>query len=520
MGMGDAWLQGLGLLDPSVLGFLFLGVVLCQIVGVIPGLGGPFIIALLLPFTFAMDPMAAIAMLVGAAVTSGTGNSATAILLGLPGSSQGIATLFDGFPMAQKGQGGRALSAALLASLVGGFLGALVLGIMMPLVRPVVLAMGPAEFFVLILAALVLMSRIVQGDTIRALIAGGLGIGIATIGQEGGSGVIRYTFGTYFLWDGISIVPVVIGMFAIAEMISLAMKGTPVAGREAGTIGWAQCIEGAKDVVREWRASAISGITGVVVGLIPGLGGSTAGLLAYSNVAMLSKRRSEFGKGTVEGVIAADGATNSKEGAALVTTLAFGIPGSTTMALLLAAFIGFGIQPGTGMLREDADITWAIVWLLLLANVIATTAMLLASKYLAAVTLLRPSLIVAPVIVISLFGAYVSRGQIGDMWIAAGFGVVGWLFKTYGYPRVMLTIGFVLGGLLEHNMLLASSLYGWGFLRRPISFLLVAVVVLGLFAPPVWRAVRKRLPDRGGKDAPPEGAGAEGEREPEGSDAP
>ncbi|MEX2375193.1 MAG: tripartite tricarboxylate transporter permease [Dehalococcoidia bacterium] len=487
--MADA-IAGLSLLSPTVFAFMLLGVVVTQIVVIIPGLGAAVALAILLPFMFGLEPTAAIAMLVGAAVTSGTGNSVTGVLFGVPGSPTGVATIFDGYPMTKKGQGSRALAAALMASMVGGLLGAIVLAFMIPIVRPLILAFGPSEFFLMVIAALVVMASLGREDRIRGLISGFLGLFFAFVGQEVSTGVPRYTMGQLYLWDGLKLVPALIGLFAVAEMIRLMTQGGAIAeqGTPADIAG--QRWQGILDVFREWRVTLQSSMVGVLIGLVPGLGGGTAQFVAYGQAVKTSKNPSEFGKGTVKGVIAADACTNSKEGGALVTTLAFAIPGSPTMAILLVALVLMGVTPGSEMLSTNLDITWMIVWVLVFANILAGGLTLLFSSRLARLSFVPISLLVAPVLAVSIFGSYATTRHVGDIWTALAFGLLGYAFIQYGYSRALLIIGMVLGPILEQNLTLAIQLYGWDFIRRPISIGLTVIIVVLLATPIIGFARR------------------------------
>jgi putative tricarboxylic transport membrane protein len=492
--VGDAF----GLLTLEALLFLCAGVMVAQVAAVIPGLGGAFTLAILLPFTLGMEPTSAIAMLVGAAVTSGTGNSVTSILFGVPGSPGGVATVFDGYPMAQQGKANRALYAALTASLVGGLLGAVVLALAIPVVRPLILAVGPAEFTILVVLAVVMMGSIGTSSKLKGLVSGLAGLGLAMIGQETSTATLRYDYGLLYLWEGIPIVPALIGMFAITEMMLLIRSGRSISevSLEGVDLG-AQRRQGLLDVFRNWKITLASSSSGTLIGLVPGLGAETAQFVAYSQAVKMYPKK-EFGKGQVEGVIAADAATNAKEGGALVTTLALGLPGSATMAILLIALITFGVTPGRSMVTDQLSLTWMIIMVLVLANVVATTLVMLFARPLAKITFLGSSVIVASVIMVSFFGSYGVDRQIGDVVTAIVFGLVGYAMVRTGFSRVTLVVGLVLGPILEHNLLLSYYIYGWDFLTRPITVLLIVVTVLMPLAARLRGLLAARRADKGG----------------------
>jgi putative tricarboxylic transport membrane protein len=487
----EAILQALSMLRPEVLIALLVGVVLCQIIVTIPGLGGSFVLVLVFPFAMTMDPLPAIAVLLGAAVVSGTGNTFTSVLFGVPGSSMGIASIFDGYPMARRGEASRALSAAFTASAVGGLFGAAVLALLIPVMRPVVLLFGPPEFFALVVVALVFISVVGTTDSLKALLAGGLGFMLAMVGQEPTTAALRYTYGQLYLWDGIGLVPFLIGLFAVSEMMRLFVeKGT--ISKAGAVTAKGQVLRGFFDVFRHWKATLQSSIVGVIVGMVPGLGGESAQFLAYSQVSRTSANRKDFGKGSVEGVIAADAATNAKEGGSLVPTLLLGIPGSSGMAILLLMLITIGVQPGRNLLDENLEILWFMVLLLVLASVLASVFCIATIRFMAKATLMPVASIIAPVMVVSFFGAYATKFSLGDLLVVFFSGTVGFLMVRYGYSRTTLVIGYVLGGLAEYNFLMARRIFGWSFLTRPIVMGLGVVLVITIFGPIVQSVIRAR----------------------------
>ena len=491
--IGDA----LGMLTPDVLIALFVGVILCQIVVAVPGLGGPFVLVMVLPFALTMDPISAIAILIGAAVVSGTGNTVTSVLFGVPGSSMGIASIFDGYPMAKRGEATRALAAGFTASGVGGIFGAIVLALLIPVMRPVVLLFGPPEFFMLVLTAIVFIAMIGSSDPIKALLAGGVGLMLAMVGQEPTTAALRFTFGQLYLWDGVELVPFLIGLFAIAEMLRLTIdRGT--ISRSGSVHAKGQTKQGILDVFRHWTATLQSSVVGVLVGIVPGLGGEAAQFLAYSQVSRTSKNRKEFGNGAVEGVIAADAATNSKEGGSLVPTLLLGIPGSSGMAILLLMLIAVGVQPGRNLLEENLEILWLMVIILVIASVLASLFCLSAVRLLAKATTVPAATIIAPVFVVSFFGAYATNYSFGDIVVLLVSGIVGFFMVRYGYSRTTLVIGYVLGGLAETNFLLARRIFGWTFLTRPIVLGLMAILALTVLVPAA-KALNHRIRSHRGR---------------------
>jgi TctA family transporter len=483
-------LEGLALITPMVMLYVVLGVVITTVVVIIPGLGGMFALAILLPFVFRMDPVTGIAFLMAMNVVNGTGNTITSVLFGIPGSASGVASTFDGFPMTQRGEGIRAVSAGLTASTLGGIIGAIVLALSLPILRPIVLAFRSPEFFTLIVAAIIFMAFIGGGDPVRSLISGGLGLLLAFVGMEISTGTQRYTFGQLYLWDGLPLIPMLLGLYAVSEMISLMNRGGAIAQRRSGERASQQLLAGIRDNFTHWKAVLQSSTAGLWVGLAPGLGDAAAQFVGYSQVARTSRNRDQFGKGAVEGVIAADAATNSKEGGALIPTLAFGIPGSSSMAIIIAAFLAFGIQPGPEMLTTNVSIVWMIIFIMVIANVLAAALCMGITPLMAKVTSLRASLIVAPILIFSVFGAYSTNYNFLDIIILFVFGIVGYLLKEFGYSRPIFLIGFVLGEVMEQHYLLSRRIYGFAFFQRPIVILLIVALTVMIAGPYVKNMLR------------------------------
>lgn len=476
-GMAEGW----ALLTWQTLGWASIGVLIASAVAVMPGLGGAFVLAILIPVAFSLEPMAGIAILTAAIVVTSTANTITGVLFGIPGSASGVATIFDGYPMAQRGEGGRAVSAGLVASLVGGLIGAVALGALLPIARPMVLAFGPPEFFSLVLVAVLVIAQIQEGETLRSLISGALGFMVSFVGVHNATAAFRFTFGSGYLSEGFPLIAVVIGLFAIAEMIDLGRRRTSIASGPSLDnmgLGWSQTVQGAKDVFIHWRETLSSSIIGVVVGIIPGMGSGAAQFLAYGHAARVSPNREQFGKGAVEGVIASDAATNSKEGGSLVPTLVFGVPGSANMAILLAAYIGIGITPGPSMVTTQLPLTWMIIWLIVLSNVLATALSLFASIPLAKLTLIKGERLVPAIILICLWGGFTASFSGGDLFVVIAFGFFGYVLKKFGYSRSTFVIGLVLAPLVESNYVLAMRLWGPAFLLRPWTMVILAIPVL------------------------------------------
>jgi TctA family transporter len=471
------------LLDPYRLLMLSCGVVMGLVLGILPGIGGLSGTALLLPFTFTMDPYTAFALLLGLASTTSTGDPIPAIMFGVPGGAGSAATVLDGLPMARRGEAGRALSAAYMSSMLGGIFGALLLALTLPLLRPMMLYLGSPEL--LAFSALgISMVAVLSGNTpLRGMVAALLGILIAMIGTDPQTGTLRWTFDYLYLWDGLPLVPVVLGLFALPELCDLAVARSAIATDvryDARGGMW----QGAKDCFTHWWLVLRCSWIGAAFGAVPGIGGAVIDWLAYGHAVRTEKGASQtFGKGDVRGVIAAESANNAREGGALVPTVAFGVPGSAGMAILLGAFLIHGLVPGPEMLSKHLDITYSMVWSIALANILGAGLCYLFSGQFARLATLRYTLILPCVLGIIYIGAFEGSRSWGDLFSLLAFGVLGWTMKQLRWPRPPLILGLVLGDTVERNLFISVERYDLAWLPRPIVLGLLALALVGLVRP-------------------------------------
>ena len=495
--MFDALFNGLSLaLGWPAFGLMLLTIPIGLVIGIIPGLGGNLGLALLIPFTFGMSPAMGFAFLLGMHAVVQTGSPIPAILFDTPGAGPAAATCIDGYPMAQKGEAGRAMGAALASSGVGGVIGAICMALTVPVIRPIVLAFGPPEFFMMAILGLTFISLMSGDSVMKGLIAGGIGMIISFVGMDPQTGVIRFAFGQLYLFDGIHIVTVVIGLFAVAEVIDLGIKGGSIAHTKPTDIKGSGVRQGFKDTLIHWKLVLRCSIIGDIIGMIPGLGGDAAAFICYGHAIQSSKHPERFGKGTVEGVLAPESANNSKEGGALIPTLAFGVPGSSGMAILLGAFMILGVAPGPEMLTKHIDLVFSMVWVLVFANVIAVLMCLAFVGHLAKVTFIRTSIIIPFVLIFGILGSYLTTNHFGDILISLIMGGVGYAMKKFDYPRAPLILGIVLGEIAENALHLSLNLYGVAFLVRPITLLLLVITIGSVIYPTIKRKRQKR---QGGK---------------------
>ncbi len=487
--MVEAALQGLLMVfNPATFPYLLIGVCMGIVVGILPGVSGTFSLAVLIPFTFVLEPASAFGLLLGAHAVSDVGGSITAILLNTPGDAVNAATVFDGFPMTKKGQAGRAIGAAVASSAIGGAFGALSLMLLVPVMRPLVLAFAPPEFFLMAVLGIAFIAVISGKSLTKGLVAGGLGLLIGLVGLDQSTGAERFTFGILQLWDGIKLIPVTLGLFAVAEMIDLAVTGGDLIEiKTVGKVGSA--LQGIKDTFQNLWLVLRCSLLGTLIGIVPGLGGTTASFFAYGHGKQTSKNGKEFGTGVVEGVIAPESANSSKEGGALVPTIAFGIPGSAGMAILLGAFYVQGLTPGPEMLTTYVWLVFFMAWCIVVANLLAAIICMFAADRIAKVALLPGDIMVPLVMVLAGIGAYSFQNSLADLVLLLLFGFVGYWMKVFDWPRPVLIIGLVLARIAEKNLLLSLRLFHETFFLRPISLVLIAIVILTL----VWTVRDRRV---------------------------
>lgn len=461
-------------LAPTGLMMVTLGVGAGLLVGILPGLGGTVGMSLVLPFIYGMDPSAAIALLIGMVAVIHTADTFPSVLLGVPGSSGSQATIMDGYPLARKGEAGRALSAAFFASMAGGVVGAVCLFALLPVARPLVLALGSPELFMLAVLGLSTVGAVSGAGPLKGVAAGLLGLLLGTIGAAPATPVYRFTGGSIYLLDGLPLAVVALGLFALPEIFDLLIARTRIA--EAATLksGLGQ---GLRDVIRHrWLALRCS-VIGVAVGFVPGLGGSVVDWISYGQAVQTSKDSSTFGEGDIRGVIAPESSNNAKEGGALIPTLLFGIPGSGTTAVLLGGLVLLGLEPGPTMLTANLDATLTVVWTLALANVLGTAACLLASKPVARLSLVPAAWLAPFLLIVMTAGAYQATRHVGDLLAFLLIGVFGWWMKSLGWPRPPVLIGFVLAASAERYLWISSSRFGWQWLTDPLVLILGALTI-------------------------------------------
>ena len=476
----------LQVLAPHTFGIMLVGIAVGLVVGILPGLGGAATLAMMLPFVYPMDAISAFAFLLGMHAVTATTGDITSVLFGIPGEATSAATVLDGYPMTRRGEGGRALGAVLFSSLIGALLGAAVLAISVPVIRPVVLQLGPPEFLMLTVLGLSFIVSLAGRQLAKGFLMAAFGFLLAMVGLDPQSSIQRFTFGQLYLWEGISIVPVVVGLFGGAEVLQLMMTRHSIA-RPGGDPRLAGVMQGVRDTFQHWGLTLRASAIGLGIGVIPGMGGAVSQFIAYAHAQHTSKHPETFGKGNVEGVLAAGAVNNSREGGNLIPTVAFGIPGSVSMAILLSVFLLKGLVPGPAMLTRNLDVTYAMVWVIVISNVIAVGVSFLFLNQLVRLTYVKATLLVPFLMVLTAFGAYTAHNSLNDIVLMLAATAVGAAAIKWDWPRAPMLLALVLGDIAERYLFLSYSLYEWNWLTRPMVIVFALITLGGL----AWPLIRR-----------------------------
>jgi TctA family transporter len=467
------------ILNPTRMLYLFAGVCMGLALGILPGIGGVAGTALLLPFTYNLDPPTAFALLLGLGATTTTADPIAAILFGAPGHAASAATTLDGYPMTRRGEAGRALGASYMAALIGGLFGAALMAIALPIMRPIILFIGSPELLGIAVFGISMVAVLSGNAPLRGLTFACFGMMLRMIGTDPQSGTLRWTMDTLYLWDGLPLVPLTLGIFALPELCDLAIGRTAVV-QEGQTLDTKSgMIAGVKDCMEHWFLILRCSWLGSAMGAIPGIGASVIDWISYGHALRTEKDAAKtFGTGDVRGVIAAESATNAREGGALVPTVAFGVPASAGMAILLGAFLIHGLVPGPEMLTKHLDITYSMVWSIAIANILGSGLCFLFSGQLAKVATLRYTLFMPGVLSLIYIGAFEATRNWGDIFSLMFFGMLGWAMKHFKWPRPPFVLGFILGDVIERYMFISIERYGAAWMLRP--FVIVMFIMAGL----------------------------------------
>lgn len=474
------------LASPELFGLLVLGMLIGLIFGILPGLGGKLGLVFLIPFTIGMDPLAGAVFLLAMHAVVHTSGAFPSILFGIPGTGPDAATIIDGFPMTRNGEAGRAIGATLMASGVGGVLGALFLSVLVPFARPIVLAFGPAEFFMFAMLGVTFIAALSGKSLLKGIVVGLFGLLLSTVRLDPLTAEERFSFGQLFLWDGIDTVTAVIAIFAIPEILAFARREAQTETFTGKSGMYAGLWQGCRDVFQHWGLTLRTSVIGAVIGMIPGLGGNVATWLCYGHAVQSSSSPERFGKGAVEGVIAPETANNSKEGGALLPTLFFGIPGSSSMAIMMGAFVALGIQPGPTILNDGGRLVWVLIWTLAIANILAVLLLLLTAPLMTRLASVRSEVLLPFIAILSLAGCYLGSNAWQNFIVFAAIGSIGVLFKLADWPRAPFIVGVILGPMAEVSLHQSLEIWGPTFVFRPFSLLLLFCIVF-VIASYAWK---------------------------------
>ena len=478
--------------DVNLLFLIFATTILGVIIGVLPGLGSTTGAALLLPFTLTMEPVHAITVLTTIYVSATFAGSITAILINTPGTSAAAATTFDGYPLAQRGEAGRALGIAVVASTIGGIFSIIILCIAAPLLARVAYEFRPPEYFALTVFGLSMLASISAGGAVKNIIGGVFGVWLATIGAERVTGIERYTFGHYELYEGLAFVPVMIGLFAMSELLMQSKRLKEF----AEAIGLkAVKLPTKEDYKKIWRTVLRSCGIGTFIGILPAEGATVASMIGYSEARRWSKNKEEFGKGSVEGIAGAEAANNAATGGAMVPTMVLGIPGSGTTAIILVGLMVHGLRPGPYLFTEQVDTVYQIFGAMLVANFMFLLMGLYAAKFFARISLIPTTLLWPIVFALCVIGAYSLNSSLLDIWIVMVFGVIGFFARRHGFAVAPIAVGLILGEMVETNLQNSLKMFDgewWLIFTQPLAVVFLLLAFLGLCGPYIFQKLTQR----------------------------
>lgn len=485
MGALDGLMQGFQVAF-SLQGIMFvlIGVVTGTLIGMMPGLGPISAIAIMIPVTYGMDPSAALVMMAGVYYGAVFGGSTSSILLNAPGISGTVATAFDGYPMAQRGEAGKALAIAAISSFTGGTVSVVLLMLFAPALAQVAVSFGPPQYFALMFLGLTAISSLSEGSTIKALIAATLGFIAATIGMDAQTGTTRFTFGTPNLIEGIDFLVIALGLFAIAEVCFLIINRKDKSLSKQSDIG---NLKLSKEDLKEMKGPMTrQSFLGFILGVLPGAGATIASFIGYITEKRIAKKPEEFGKGSIRGVAAPETANNAATSGAFVPLLSLGIPGSGTTAVMLGAFLVLGIQPGPLLVQDRPEVFWGIIASMYIGNVFLLILNLPLIPYIAKILKISRPMLISLVIIFSLIGVYSISFSTFDLYLLLIFGVIGYLMRLFSFPAAPFILAFILGGMMEQALRQALTASGGNLailVSDPISISLLIVSALSFVVP-------------------------------------
>jgi putative tricarboxylic transport membrane protein len=473
---------------------VFGGTLMGMLFGAMPGINASMGVALLLPLTYGMPPITALTMLLGIYCGAIYGGSITAILINTPGTTAAACTTFDGHPLAAQGKAGKAIGMATISSFAGGIISIIILILLAPVLAKVALKFGPPEYFALAVFGLSIITSLSSGTLVKGLIAGFFGLMLGTVGMDMMNGTPRYTFGQVALLDGFSFIPVLIGLFAVSQILINVEKLESLNMKDSKILGLLPTLKELKSVVPTILRSSL---LGSFIGILPGAGATISSFICYNEAKRWSKTPEKFGKGSLEGVAAPEAGNNAATGGAMVPLLSLGIPGSETTAVLLGAFMIQGISPGPLLFRDNIGVAYGIFAGLILANIAFLIIGLFGVKGFVKVLQIPTRILMPLILTLAFVGSYSVKNNLINVGIMLGFGLVGYFMKKLKFPITPVVLALILGPMAESNLrrALIMSEGQWSiFMQRPISLVLLIITVLSLLYPIIRDMIKKPDP--------------------------
>ncbi len=480
--------------QPFTLMVIAMGVLLGILFGSLPGLTATMGIVIIIPLTYGLSPQVGIGALLGVYCGAISGGAIAATLLKIPGTPSSVATTFDAYPMAQRGEAGRALGVGIFTSFLGGIFSALVLSIAAPPIARFALSFGAAEYASLAIFGLMIIGSISAGSMVKGIIAGAFGVFISTIGTDPMTGTLRLTFGQPALISGVDLLPALIGLFAISQVFDdvqvLFTEKTEHVMQKVKSAHFR-----VSEVLSRWKLVLVSAIIGTGVGALPGAGGSIASFLAYDTAKRMSKHPEEFGKGAVEGVIASETANNAVTGGSMIPMITLGVPGDSSTAVLMGGLLVQGLRPGPILFRDQPTIAYSIFVALFVANIFMLFFQYFGIRIYAKLLLIKRDILTPIILALCMVGAYGTSGRIFDTFIVLVFGVIGYFLMKFKFGVAPVVLGIILGPILESNFRRAMHQFkgDWTvFFQRPISLVFLILALIGAFWPLIQHMIKKR----------------------------
>lgn len=500
--MLDTLISGLAIvLTPSTFILIFAGTVVGVIFGAMPGVSASMAVALALPFAYPMNGVVAIAFLCSVYCASITGGGITAILFKIPGTPSSAPTTFDGYPMAQRGEAGKALGYSLVASAIGGLIAAFCMAIVSGPLAAVALKFGPGELFAVAFLGLSVLTCLDNGNLIKTIVSGLLGLWLATIGMDSQTGVARFTWGNTTLLSGVEMIPVMIGLFAVTEVLKqTAKRDHPDKGDKMEGIEYKTEIPGVKDFLAVKWVMLRASLLGTIVGILPGAGATIASFLSYTVEKKISKYPDKFGTGIADGIVASEAANNAATGGAMVPLLALGIPGGNAAAIMMSALVLKGVQMGPLLVKNQPDYLSSVFGSMLVTNIIMVFVSLAIARVFAKILSIPYSILGPVIIMLATIGAYALKNNTGDVVLMMFAGIIGYLFVKLGYSAAALVLGLVLGIMCEENLRRAYQIgngsWGAAIFSKPIAMVLLLVCAAMLLFPIVKPLLSKKKAEK------------------------